>query len=411
MKRTAIFAFALLLICSTFSSMAFITSDTTSASSTAIVPNGTYKITYENIPSIVSSNLDIIKAKTNVAITQENWVDYNDQLNDLFESYDEVIETYDALIDTYLASVDSNPALTPELIQAQTEALIEERDAKLESIQESIDSVYKARDTVQIDVASSVTQVMSVERASVNSAQQAFLSHYALIQEGLAAQNQYENLEWQISIAKKKLANELISQDEYDKLVNQLPTLDLAIKNNESEMRQCELRLKTAVGFSLSTVIEMGSLPSIDLSRIETMDRETDRQQYINYSYSVRSAKESMDKAQLVYNQDRSVQKSKLSLDAAIVSYEQAVEQAAREFEISYDTLKDTYNSYITSQKDLETQTSDLNKLKKKYEKGQSSQNAVRKASDALYQSECKLASSKINLFYMWQEYQNSLSI
>lgn len=365
-------------------------------------------ISYESIPAMVDRNLELQQAKNTANSTYGSQSDLIDQLKEAESTANEYAETY---------------RNAREEIESWHEAGIigdNERDMLLEaartlyetvqsSTQSTITSLRQGINSAQYAELNASLAVVSTRQQQINTAQQSFFNYYSLRYKKIAAESQLSNLEFQVSLAKIKLERNLMSQVAYEQLENSLPSAVLAIESINSALRQNELALKSALGLSASTAIEYGPQPDMDLSAIPARSRDADRQVYLARNSVIEQARLGIEKANVDLATD--VTDTLYDQRGAVLTYEQAVESATRQFESAYDSMQDNYKSYLTAQKAHKELEKELARLEKKYKGGTTSKNSVRNKSDEVTQSKNSLTAQKIDLYSQYQTYLNGLTL
>lgn len=368
---------------------------------------GGRRIEYGQLQTLVTSNLEVIKSRNSYNSTLSGIVETDESLQEAIDSYDETAEKFNTMKIQLKEQYDAG-LMTEEAYEEQLDAVYAQEESALNALDSQIEALEKAKNASTYQQETASLRIVSTVRAQTDAAQSAFLNYYSLNQKLLVAQNQLEYLEWQESLAATKLAKNLISQDTYNKAFDAIRPQRDSIDAIVTSLRKNELTLKTAIGLQLAQSIDYGPLPALDIASIPLCNRESDRATYVSRSVDIQNAVSAARKANYdLYNDDV----NGFDRDNANLTYEQAVENANREFEASYDALQDGYKSYQNAVKAHEDKLTELSKLRIKLEKGVASKNAVRIQEYTVYQSERNLKATEIDLFSQFQQYRNGLSL
>ena len=381
-----------------------------------VVIGGSFSIEYNSIAQMVEQNLDVQKAKTTVSSTFAVEHDYYKKLADAEKAFSDAEQSYRENKDKLYEQMEASIAGGAEESDAraaydeQVASLDEGWNTQAESLRDNITTIRRGINTLQYSKQSASLAVVSTKQGQISNAQEAFLNYYSLTAKKAAAENKLSNLKWQISMAKVKLERKIISQLTYDTLVDSVPEVKLAVENYDTTIKQNELQLKSFLGLSASTPIKYGTLPDMKLiDEIPKRSAEADRSVYLGRSSVIEDARIGIGKAQSEVDSEKS--DSYFGVNTATISYEQAVETATKDFEKAYGNLQDSYKAYKNAIKAHNVLEGEYTRLNKKYKNGQASKNTLRSKKDEIKQSEHNLKAQKIELYALYQNYVNGLTL
>lgn len=296
------------------------------------------------------------------ATVQSNQHDLNIFISDYGRYKDDISNSYRKLaadLEGAMSGADGMGMVSDLQLKLQADQMLEQADDNLEDAEILKWNYSQAEDNL------------------VMSAQSRFISYYKYQLELESARENLTILKNSLSQTELRrdhgAATEMQVLDAKEEVISQEKT----IKELEAQIESARKKLIVMCGWQESDMPEIGSLPKLNVERLDEIDPEADKQKALDNNYTLKINKRKLENALEASTKDKYISKIKgnerqislsvtsawQSLKTALRDYEKAQSDAAYE-EQNMELTKQKWNAGMIVQKDYENAEATLNMKK-----------------------------------------------
>ncbi len=293
---------------------------------------------------------------------------------------------------------------TDPVIIASLELKIASAQADIAMYQRTIDSSYQFlitesdnNDTKERNLRTSLTSATA-------SAKQLFFGLKALDENLAIARLSLDTLNAKLPGMNVKFDLGLVSKSQLDDFKDGIESAQTAISNLETKRRSTETNLRLFLGIKLTDAVELGALPEIDLSKINSLQM-ADKDKYVTNSSLVVDAKK-----RLADTEPGKQGHTNTGYAIAKITLSQTTDNAAASFENDYQSLKDGYRDFLKKDEDNKKLEKDVADLELKYSRGIASKRQLEDKKADLKKAVLENEAARLDLCSKLVAYQDKLA-
>lgn len=289
-------------------------------------------LTYEEIPDLIH--------EYNVTV-QNNQYEYNTFVKDYGRTREDIADAYLDLANTLEGSMsgdDSGMAMVSDLqLQLQAKRLREQADDQLEDSQIYYWTYAQAEDNL------------------AQSAQSKFISYYRKQLELASAREETGNLEQEYALASARRQAGTATDMEVLTAQERIQEQEKTMAELEQSVEDTRQKLIIMMGWNGSDQPEIMGVPEIDLSEIDAMDLEADKEKALETNYTLKINQKKLENAKDADNRSRlqnTIQGNERQILVSVTNGWQSLQTAKRNYlQAQADAATEERNMELSSQK------------------------------------------------------------
>lgn len=289
-------------------------------------------LTYEEIPDLIH--------EYNVTV-QNNQYEYNTFVKDYGRTREDIADAYLDLANTLEGSMsgdDSGMAMVSDLqLQLQAKQLREQADDQLEDSQIYYWTYAQAEDNL------------------AQSAQSKFISYYRKQLELASAREEKGNLEQEYALASARRQAGTATDMEVLTAQERIQEQEKTMAELEQSVEDTRQKLIIMLGWNGSDQPEIMGVPEIDLSEIDAMDLEADKQKALETNYTLKTNQKKLENAKDADNRSKlqnTIQGNERQILVSVTNGWQSLQTAKRNYlQAQADAATEERNMELASQK------------------------------------------------------------
>jgi len=272
---------------------------------------------------------------------QNNQYEYNEFIKDYGKTREDIADAYRDLADDLEANMtgdDNGAAMVSDLqLRLQAKQLREQADDNLEDSQIYYWTYCQAEDNL------------------VLSAQSKMISYYRKQLELESAKEEKANLEKEYALMETKRQAKTATEMDLLEIQERVLEQEKIVTELEQSIEDTRQKLIVMLGWSGSDQPEIRGVPEVDLSEIETIDLEADKQKAQETNYTLNINKKKLENAKDADNRSKlqnTIQGNERQISVSVTGAWQSLQTAKRTYEQAQaDAATEERNMELTAQK------------------------------------------------------------
>lgn len=257
--------------------------------------------------------------------------------------------------------------------------------------------------------ASTITNLTISKKQIAYGAQQLLLSYYKLLNTKETLEMNIDYMAQSVKVSKVMYEVGMMSKTEYDAVLNKQTELKASLVTLKNNISQVENTLKTMVNAPISDELKIAEFAPVDISVVDTLDREACYAQAMQNNYNIHSSFSSLDSASI--NMDISENEiTETAYDSARITYGNAKVAAQTAFETQWSDIILKRDSVKLAQSKLEVAKTTYDLNKSKYDIGMISKLDFKNAENAYMSAELDYMNAQIDFSATYKKFEALLA-
>lgn len=275
------------------------------------------------------------------------------------------------------------------------------------SLRETFDTIYKG--DLEEDNADAVRQLQNAARQIVSAGENLYINLVLMDQSAADGQRGLATLDRSLKELRLRQKLGQVSEQTVQELEQTRASTESQLKSLESTIKTYKSQLQTLMGEEPTGELTLGALPDLTGEEIRALDYEADLAAAKEQSWTLYSAKLTLDDAKKTWR-ERSGYRFQYEMadhtwNAAQITYQSAVQ----DFETAFDTLYRSISNYQqiweNKQEALSYQEKQLAIAQAKYDRGMISYSALQSAQDGVEAARSEVKTAQLDLFTALNNY------